>query len=88
MYLQVQNTTKEKHNQILTTKSNLVKDIKKQDWNILDCKVFEVKNELIENKYRGSDGKNYISSKQYLQRAGGKSKANVPKVNETLAMVG
>ena len=58
MTLQVVNTKKEKFNQIRTTKENLFSDLKTQDWNIRDCKVSELKEELVYTLYRSADGKN------------------------------
>lgn len=58
MILQVINTRKEKYNQIRTTKENLFSDLKIQGWNIKDCKVVELKEELVHTLYRSADGKN------------------------------
>ena len=58
MTLQVINTQKEKFNQIRTTKENLFSDLKVQGWNIKDCKVVELKEELVHALYRSADGKN------------------------------
>ena len=58
MILQVVNTRKEKFNQIRTTKENLFSDLKVQGWNIKDCKVSELKEELVHTLYRSADGKN------------------------------
>ena len=81
MYLQVKNNTKEKFNQIQTTKENLFSDVKKQGWKMVDCSVVELKDELVEAKYRGADGKNIPSGqKQYktrAKRAGNLNKKNV-----------
>lgn len=77
MYLQVKNTTKDKHNQILTTELDLVKDVKKQGWRILDCKVTQMQDALIETKYRGADGKNIpAGQKQYKSRAKSRNNLN------------
>ena len=58
MTLQVINPTIEKFNQIRTTTETLFRDVKKQGWNIKECKVIELKDELVNAKYRGTDGKN------------------------------
>lgn len=58
MMLQVVNTRKEKFNQIRTTKENLFSDLKVQGWDIKDCKVIELKEELVHTLYRSADGKN------------------------------
>ena len=46
MTLQVINTKKEKFNQIRSTKETLFADVKSQGWNLQDCKVTELKEEL------------------------------------------
>lgn len=58
MILQVINTKKEKFNQIRSTKETLFADAKSQGWNLQDCKVTELKEELIYTLYRSADGKN------------------------------
>lgn len=58
MTLQVVNTKKEKFNQIRTTKENLFSDLKSQGWSLKDCKVSELKEELVHTLYRSADGKN------------------------------
>ena len=63
MYLQVTNTTKEKFNQIKSTKETLIKDIKAQGWVVQDCKVKEVRESLVQTIYRGADGKTVPNSR-------------------------
>ena len=58
MTLQVINTKKEKFNQIRTTKENLFADLKFQVWHVQDCKISELKEELVHTLYRSADGKN------------------------------
>jgi hypothetical protein len=58
MTLQVINTKKEKFNQIRSTKETLFNDVKSQGWNLQDCKVTELKEELVYTLYRSADGKN------------------------------
>jgi nucleoside diphosphate kinase len=58
MILQVVNTTKNKFNQIRTTKENVIKEIKSKGWNLKDCKIIELKDELINTTYKSADGKN------------------------------
>ena len=38
----------------------LVKEIKKQGWQIGDCKITELASELVSTKYNSPDGKNTI----------------------------
>lgn len=63
MYLQVTNTTKEKFNQIKSTKETLIKDIKAQGWVVQDCKVKEIRESLVQTVYRGADGKTVANSR-------------------------
>ena len=88
MYLQVKNTTKTSFNQIRSTKDTLIKDVKRQGWNIQDCKVSEIPAALVDNVYRGADGKNIPSgSKQYKTRAKSKNNLNISnKVKKTEAL--
>jgi hypothetical protein len=58
MILQVINIKKEKFNQIRSTKETLFQDLKVQGWAIQDCKVVELKEELVHTLYRSADGKN------------------------------
>lgn len=81
MYLQVTNTAKTSFNQIQSTTKTLVKDIKSQGWNISDCKVKEIRPELVDTKYKGADGKNIpAGQKQYKTRAKSRNNLNM-KVN-------
>lgn len=78
MYLQVQNTTKTSFNQIRTDKANLVKDIKRQGWDIKDCNVSEIPSALVDTVYRGADGKNIpAGKKQYKTRAKSHNNLNI-----------
>jgi hypothetical protein len=58
MTLQVVNLTKDKYNQIRTTTETLFKDVKEIGWNMKDCKITELKEELVHTLYRSADGKN------------------------------
>jgi hypothetical protein len=87
MYLQVTNNTKQKHNIIRSSKETLFKDVKKQGWKMTDCKVIELQPAVVDTIYRGADGKNVISSKQYLQRAGGSVKRGKGNLNRKVAVV-
>jgi hypothetical protein len=57
MYLQVTNSKLAKFNQIRTTLSNLKSDVANMGWNMSDCKVSEIRTELVESVYKGVDGK-------------------------------
>ncbi len=58
MILQVINPNIEKFNQIRTTTETLFKDVKERGWNVKECRVIELKEELVDAKYRSVDGKN------------------------------
>jgi hypothetical protein len=58
MTLQVINTKKEKFNQIRSTKETLFADVKFQGWDLKDCRIVELKEELVHTLYRSADGKN------------------------------
>lgn len=80
MYLQVKNSVQAKFNTIRSTKETLIQDIKRQGWNIQDCSVSEIRDELVDTKYRGADGKNIpAGQKQYKTRAA--SRGNLNKTN-------
>lgn len=85
MYLQVKNTTKPNHNTIRTSTETLFSDVRKQGWNIKDCIVSEIREELVNTVYKGRDGKNIPSgSKQYATRA--KSRKNLNKIETKIKM--
>lgn len=58
MTLQVVNTKQSTYNQIRSTKETLFRDLKLRGWNVKDCKVSELKEELIYTRYVSADGKN------------------------------
>ncbi len=77
MYLQVTNKGKAKHNTIQSTNETLFSDIRRQGWNVSDCSVSEIRAELVDTKYRGTDGKNIPAGrKQYKSRAGSTNTLN------------
>lgn len=57
MYLQVTNSKLAKYNQIRTTPGKLIEDVKNLGWKISDCKVSEIRKELVDSSYKGVDGK-------------------------------
>jgi hypothetical protein len=57
MYLQVTNSKLAKFNQIGTTPGKLMSDLKNMGWKLSDCKVSEIRKELVEANYKGVDGK-------------------------------
>jgi nucleoside diphosphate kinase len=57
MYLQVTNSKLAKYNQIRTTPGKLIEDVKNLGWKISDCKVSEIRTELVEANYKCVDGK-------------------------------
>ena len=57
MIVQVKNTARPNYNIIRSTTSSLMRDVKNQGWNIKDCQVTELSDELVNANYRGVDGK-------------------------------
>ena len=57
MYLQVTNSKLTKFNQIGTTSSKLMSDLANMGWKLSDCKVSEIRKELVEANYKCVDGK-------------------------------
>jgi nucleoside diphosphate kinase len=58
MFYQITNTKKKKANQVrVASKGSIVKEIKKQGWNIADCKIVELATDLVNKKYKDSDGR-------------------------------
>ena len=91
MYLQVKNSVQAKFNTIRSTKETLFKDVKRQGWDMKDCVVSEIREELVDTKYRGADGKNIpAGQKQYKTRAirrGNLNKTNAHVVQKVAAVV-
>lgn len=85
MYLQVKNTTIPNHNIIRTSTETLFSDVRKQGWDIKNCIVSEIRDELVNTVYKGRDGKNIPSgSRQYATRA--KSRKNLNKIETKIKM--
>ena len=57
MYLQVTNSKLAKYNQIRTTPAKSIEDVKNLGWKMSDCKVSEIRKELVEANYKCVDGK-------------------------------
>lgn len=87
--VQVKNNSKSKFNQFTTPSNKVVSEIKMRGWNISDCVIAEVREELINTVYRGVDGKTKTPTRQYLTRAKSTSNLNKGKrkVNEADAFV-
>lgn len=62
MYLQVTNLGLSKFNQIRTTKGKLFKDVKNQGWDLSNCSVKELREDLVNKVYKSPDGKNTIGA--------------------------
>ena len=64
MYFQIKNTSKKRNNLARVASKGAViktiKEIKKQGWQIGDCKITELASELVSTKYNSPDGKNTI----------------------------
>jgi hypothetical protein len=71
MYLQITNTSKKRNNQIrVASKGAVVKAIKLQGWNLADCTILELADDLVNKKYNELDGRMNQRGKQFAQRAG------------------
>lgn len=58
MFYQIQNVKIKRSNQLrVASKQGIFKAIRKAGWNIADCKITELKSELVKADYRGADGK-------------------------------
>ena len=61
MFYQITNVKKKRNNNVrVASMSALIKEIKKQGWQIGDCKITELASELVSTKYNSPDGKNTI----------------------------
>mgnify|MGYP000850910412 FL=1 len=61
MFYQITNVKKKRNNNVrVASMGSLVKEIKKQGWQIGDCKITELASELVSTKYNSPDGKNTI----------------------------
>lgn len=70
MLVQITNTTKTTHNQVQATKQTIGSTVRKMGWKLADCKVAELRDELVNTVYRGADGKNIPAGRrQYKARA-------------------
>jgi nucleoside diphosphate kinase len=58
MFYQITNVKKKRNNNVrVASMGALVKEIKKQGWNIADCKITELASDLVNKKYKDSDGR-------------------------------
>ena len=70
MIVQIQNTTLPKFNQVQATSNTMLGVIKRNGWVLSDCKITELRDELVNTVYRGVDGKSIPpGKKQYRTRA-------------------
>lgn len=70
MYIQISNSKLTSNNQIQATKENIGQTVRKAGWNLKDCTFQQIRDELVETKYRGVDGKSIPpGKKQYRSRA-------------------
>ena len=59
MFYQITNVKKKRNNNVrVASMGALIKEIKKQGWQIGDCKITELASELVSTKYNSPDGKN------------------------------
>lgn len=68
--VQITNTTINKFNQIQATKATIGSACRKAGWVLKDCKISELRDELVKTVYRGADGKTVAAgTRQYKSRA-------------------
>lgn len=78
MYIQITNTTLSKFNQIRVDNGKISAALKQQGWDKADCKFASINDDLVDKKYRGTDGKNVPNGrKQYKARAVSKGTHNM-----------
>ena len=71
MYFQITNTSKKRNNLArVASKGAVIKAIKERGWNLSDCTIKELANDLVKNSYKELDGKMNKRGKQFAQRAG------------------
>lgn len=79
MYIQVINPNQTKHNQFRTTQEQIVSECKKRGWKTSECQFKQIREELVDTKYRGIDGKTKNPTRQYKIRDKSTSNLNAPK---------
>tara|TARA_B110000908_G_scaffold42143_1_gene51218 strand:- start:238 stop:456 length:219 start_codon:yes stop_codon:yes gene_type:complete len=71
MYFQIKNTSKKRNNlERVASKGAVIKAIKERGWNLSDCTISQLADELVTNKYKELDGRMNTKGKQFAQRAG------------------
>ena len=63
MFVQVENLKLSNYNLLRSTEKNVIKDIRERGWKIMDCKITELKDDLVKAVYRSPDGKNTIAAR-------------------------
>lgn len=58
MFVQVTNPNKKTANTFRSTPTKMFSQMRERGWKISDCKVVELRDELVTNKYNSPDGKN------------------------------
>ena len=57
MFVQVTNLTKKSANTFRTSPNKMFSQMKARGWNPQECKIVELRDELVNTKYTGADGK-------------------------------
>ena len=71
MYFQIKNISKKRNNLVrVASKGAVIKAIKERGWNLSDCTISQLADELVTNKYKELDGRMNTKGKQFAQRAG------------------
>jgi nucleoside diphosphate kinase len=70
MYFQITNTSKKRNNLVrVASRGAVIKAIKEKGWNLADCKIKQLADDLVTNTYKELDGRMNVRGKQFLQRA-------------------
>jgi|TARA_R110000787_G_scaffold194749_1_gene306164 hypothetical protein len=58
MYFQIKNTSKKRNNLArVASKGAVIKTIKEKGWNLSDCTISQLADDLVKKSYKGEDGR-------------------------------
>ena len=66
MFVQVTNPNKKTANTFRTSPGQMFKQMRARGWNPQECKVVELRDELVNTKYTGADGKTVTNTENPL----------------------
>ena len=71
MFIKVVNQKLKRNNQFrVQTVPAGIKEAKSRNWNVVDCKFEQIRDELVTNTYKELDGRMNVRGKQFAMRAG------------------